>query len=109
MARTDLIKERVTKLAGDFGRYVRTYDEQVSFTTEQLAAHRACIAARSKAGTVRAAVNDPQFLQALRRTLRAWRVGVRASRLVTEERFAAALSPVRSAETPHRSHATSRS
>ena len=92
MARTDLIKERVSKLTGDFGRYVRIYDERVSFTTEQLAAHRACIAARGQARTVRTAVDDPQFLQALRRTLRAWGIGVRASRLVSEERFAAALS-----------------
>ena len=79
MARTDLINERVSKLTGDFGRYVRIYDERVSFTTEQLAAHRACIAARRQAGTVRAAVGDPQFLLVLRRTLRAWGIGVRAS------------------------------
>jgi hypothetical protein len=92
VARTDLIEERVTKLTRDFGRYVRIYDERVSFTTEQLAAHRACIAARRQAGTVRAAVEDTQFLEALRRTLRAWGIGVRASRLVTEEQFATALS-----------------
>ena len=58
MARTDLIEERVTKLTNDFGRYVRVYDEEVSFTTEQLAAHRRCIALRKQAGTVRAAIND---------------------------------------------------
>ncbi len=92
MARTDLIEERVTKLADDFGRYVRIYDERVSFTTEQLTAHRACIALRRQAGTVRAAIDDTRFLEALRRTLRAWGIGVRASRLVSEEKFAAALS-----------------
>ena len=91
MARTDLIKERVTKLTNDFGRYVLVYDEEVSFTTEQLAAHRRCIALRKQAGTVRAAINDIQFLQALRRTLRAWGIGVRASRLVPEYQFASAL------------------
>lgn len=92
MARTDLIEERIGELAGDFARYVRIYDERVSFTTEQLAAHRACIAARRQAGSVRAAIGDTQFLQTLRRTLRAWGIGVRASRLVTEEQFTAALS-----------------
>jgi hypothetical protein len=91
VARTDLIRERAAKLSGNFGRYVRIYDERVSFTTEQLAAHRSCIAARTEAGTVRAAVGDALFLQELRRTLRAWGIGVRASRLVSEEPFAAAL------------------
>jgi len=91
MARSDLIEERVSKLTKDFGRYVRVYDEQVSFTTEQLSAHRICISLRRQAGSVRAAVDDPQFLHALRRTLRAWGIGVRASRLVPEDEFAAAL------------------
>ena len=91
MARTDLIEERVTKLTRGFGNYLRNYDDRVSFTTEQLAAHRACIALRKQADTVRAAVDDPVFLQALRRTLRAWGIGVRASRLVPQDQFAAAL------------------
>ena len=76
-ARSDLIEERVSKLTKeDFGRYVRVYDEQVSFTTEQLSAHRICISLRRQAGSVQAAVDDPQFLHALRRTLRAWGIGI---------------------------------
>src|SRR5580692_4550822 len=53
--RRDLIEQRVARLADDFGHYVQVYDRQVSFTSEQLAAHRACIALRRQAGSVRAA------------------------------------------------------
>jgi hypothetical protein len=63
----------------------------VSFTSTQLAAHRACIALRREAGSVRSAVNDTQFVNSLWQTLRAWGIGNRASRLVPGVRFAAAL------------------
>jgi hypothetical protein len=89
--RRDLIEQRVARLADDFGHYVQVYDRQVSFTSEQLAAHRACIALRRQAGSVRAAVMDENFVHALLRTLRAWRIGVRASRLVPAQEFTAAL------------------
>jgi hypothetical protein len=91
MARGDLIGERTVKLCSDFGHYVRVYDERVPFTGEQLAAHRECIRLRQEAGSVRAAVGDERFVQALQRTLRAWGIGVRASRLVPADDFAAAL------------------
>lgn len=91
MDRRDLIKQRVARLTDDFGHYVQVYDRKVSFTSEQLAAHRACIALRRQAGSVRRAVRDEDFVRALLRTLRAWRIGVRASRLVPEQEFAAAL------------------
>jgi hypothetical protein len=92
MARMDVIDKRIDKLASAFGHYVQVHDEQVPFSGEQLAAHRACIALRQRAGSVRAAVSDEQFVQALRRTLRAWGIGVRASRLVSDQSFTAALS-----------------
>lgn len=91
MARDDLIGERTGKLCGAFGRYVRVYNERVPFTGEQLAAHRECIGLRREAASVRAAVGDERFVQALQRTLRAWGIGVRASRLVPADDFAAAL------------------
>src|ERR1700722_12634121 len=71
LARSDLIDARVAKLTSGFGRYVQVYDERVSFTRTQLTAHRACIALRREKGSVRAAVNDAQFVDSLRRTLRA--------------------------------------
>ena len=91
MARDDLIGERTGKLCGAFGHYVRVYDERVPFTGEQLAAHRECIRLRREDGSVHAAVGDERFIQALQRTLRAWGIGVRASRLVPADDFAAAL------------------
>ena len=91
MARDDLIGERTGKLCGAFGHYVRVYDERVPFTGEQLAAHRECIRLRWEDGSVHAAVGDERFIQALQRTLRAWGIGVRASRLVPADDFVAAL------------------
>jgi hypothetical protein len=91
VTRNDLINARVAKLASGFGHYVQVYDEQVSFTNTQLAAHRACLALREEAGSVAAAVHDDRFVQALRRVLVAWKVGIRVGRLVPEDDFAAAL------------------
>jgi hypothetical protein len=91
VARDDLIEQRTAKLVSAFGHYVGVHDQQVPFTGEQLATHRACIALRGQAGGVRAAVNDERFVQALQRTLRAWGIGVRGSHLVSAGDFAAAL------------------
>ena len=91
MTRTDVIEQRISKLVGGFGRYVETYDERVSFTGEQLAAHRQTIVLRRQLGSVRAAATDDKFAASLRRTLLAWGIGRRASRLVPEDQFAAAL------------------
>ena len=91
MERSQLIETRMAKLIGDFGQYVQVYDAQVSFTSKQLAAHQACLALRREAGSIRAAVNDKRFPDTLHRTLRAWRLGSRASRLVPEQQFATAL------------------
>lgn len=90
-SRDDLIEARVAQLMRGFGHYVSVYDDQVSFTSRQLAAHRACLALREEAGSVAAAVHDDRFVYALRGTLLAWKVGVRAGKLVPESEFAAAL------------------
>lgn len=91
MARSALIDTRISQLVDGFGRYVQAYDDHVSFTSEQLAAHRATVALRQQAGSVRAAVGSEQFLVSLRRTLLAWGIGRRASRLVPADAFAGAL------------------
>jgi hypothetical protein len=91
MARTDVIEQRTSKLTSRFGRYVQVYDQRVSFTGEQLAAHRETIALRRQLGSVRAAATDDRFAASLRRTLLAWGIGRRASRVVSETDFAAAL------------------
>jgi hypothetical protein len=91
MPRDDLIKARVAKLTSGFEHYMQVYDDQVSFTSKQLAAHRSCLTLREEAGSVAAAVRDDQFVRALRQTLRAWQVGVRGGRLVPDGEFAGAL------------------
>src|ERR1039457_2030956 len=91
MTRSDVIEQRIGKLVSGFGRYVETYDQRVSFTGEQLAAHRQTIALRRQLGSVHAAASDEEFAAALRRTLFTWGIGRRASRLVSEGQFAAAL------------------
>ena len=91
MARKDVIEQRLSQLTGDFARYVQEYDRRLPFTSEQLAAHRQCISLRQQAGSVRAAIADERFIAALRHTLYAWGIGRRASRLVPEAEFVAAL------------------
>ncbi len=94
MTRADLIKARTAKLIGGFESYVQAYDDHVPFTGEQLTSHRRTTDLRRRAGSVSAAVEDPEFVTSLRKTLLAWGVGRRASRLVPEAEFAAALQAV---------------
>lgn len=91
MTRRDVIEARVGKLVSRFRDYVQVYDDRVPFTGEQLAAHRRSVELRRQAGGVRAAVENEEFVASLRRTLFAWGVGRRASRLVPMEDFGAAL------------------
>ena len=91
VSRKDLIEKRLVKLVSSFGRYVQAYDDRVPFSSEQLAAHRECIALRREAGSVRAATEDVRFVESLRRTLIAWGIGGRASYLVPPRQFATAL------------------
>ena len=94
MGRREVIEARVGKLVSRFGDYVQVYDDRVPFTGEQLAAHRQSVEVRRRAGGVRTALEDEEFLASLRRTLLAWGVGRRASRLVASDDFAAALRAV---------------
>jgi len=91
VARSDVIEARIGKLIGGFGRYVPVYDDRVPFTSEQLTAHRKTITMRRQAGSLRAAVENEQFVRSLRRTLVAWGLDQRASRLVSQPDFMAAL------------------
>jgi hypothetical protein len=91
MARRDIVADRAHDLIEHFDRYVAVYDVSVPFNTEQLAAHRTTITLRRDAGSLTAAVNDPRFVQSLRRTLTAWGLDKRASRLAGESEFDKAL------------------
>ncbi|SMC60084.1 hypothetical protein SAMN05660733_00688 [Lentzea albidocapillata] len=91
MARAAGVQARVNQLVGDFRRYVEVYDRDPAFAVAQRDAHRATIATRYAAGTVRDAVGDPQFVSTLHRTLNAWGIGHRSSRLAPITEFAQAL------------------
>lgn len=90
-ARQEAVNERLVQLTRGFPRYVTAYDQLVPFTSEQLAAHRDTIKLRREAGSVRAAIHNPLFVTSLRRTLMAWGIGVRASKLVPPAAFTEAL------------------
>jgi hypothetical protein len=92
MARRDDVAARVRALVHDFDRYVLASDSMVPFSADQLSAHRATIALRHRAGSVTAAVADPEFVQSLRHTLIAWRLDSRASKLVSEAAFGHAIA-----------------
>jgi hypothetical protein len=91
MARADIVGQRVLGLVENFDRYVSIYDSSTPFSSERLAVHRATIALRRDAGSVRAAVTNPAFVRSLRATLVAWGLNVRASRLAPEPEFGEAL------------------
>lgn len=73
MARREIVAERVRRLIHNFDRYVAAYDSMVPFSSDQLASHQATLLLRHQAGSVSAAVADPQFVASLRGTLAAWR------------------------------------
>jgi hypothetical protein len=91
MARRDIVAARVSSLVVGFDRYLAVYDAQPAFRPDQLAAHRQTIELRRQAGSASAAAADRNFAASLHRTLRAWGLGMRASVLIPEAAFAAAL------------------
>lgn len=88
---TDAVTLRLEALTHDFAHYVDAYDELAPFNTRQLTLHRETVARRRKLGGVLAAVHDDQFVASLRETLKAWGIGVRGSRMVSEKALAEAL------------------
>lgn len=91
MARRDVVAARVRDLVDGFDHYLAVYDAQPAFRPSQLASHRQTIQLRRLAGSAAAAAADPQFVASLYSTLRGWGLGIRASVLVPEPAFAAAL------------------
>lgn len=81
--------ERVDDLIANFGACVDVYDQETPFDRQlQVRTHAGTIARLREMGGPRAAIQDPTFLSLLRKTLRAWGIGSRGSRLVSEEEFA---------------------
>lgn len=85
------LSRRLCELEEGFDGFVSLYDDEVPFRrSQQYRLHREAIDVR-RSLTLDAALHDPHFLDALYGTLRAWGIGVRASRLLPPDRFAAAL------------------
>ncbi len=85
----------VPTLIADFPRWLEFFEQHVPFAKpDQLALHCRTIHLRLAHRSVSAAVADPVFVESLYRTLKAWGIGFRASRLVSLENFGAALQTV---------------
>jgi hypothetical protein len=78
----DLIDRRFADLASDFAHYLEAYDQRGPFSQGQLHPHLQTIHRRRELGSAEAAAHDPGFGGLLYQTLRAWRLGVRSSKLV---------------------------
>lgn len=83
---------RVPRLIAGFKRYLDAYTRKPAFIRAgQLEYHLETLALRRQLGSAVAAVSDEGFVRSLYRTLQAWGIGVRASKLVPEIEFAARL------------------
>lgn len=79
---------RVADLIEHFGVYVDRYDREFPFTRSgQQNLHHQTIERRRALGSVEAAIRDTTFVTLLRSTLKAWGIGMRGSRQVSEEAF----------------------
>lgn len=86
------VEGRLAGLRAYFDTYVEWYDATVPFVRKgQYELHRETIDRRYALGSVEAAVQSSEFLQLLYRTLRAWGIGVRGSRLHRFGEFSANL------------------
>jgi hypothetical protein len=84
------VSRRLEELVNGFDGFVSAYDASVPFRrSQQYRLHRDTIDLRRRLG-LSAALRDDHFLDLLYGTLRAWGIGIRASRLVPRDRFARA-------------------
>ncbi len=90
--RDDTRRSRIAGLIDGFDRYLDVHARHVPFTrTGQWEHHAETIRLRRTHPSVVDAVADDRFLQSLYATLRAWGIGIRSSRLVDYDTFAAEL------------------
>lgn len=88
----DPVPERIAELKARFGYYVRAYDASAPFRRAgQLEFHQSTIRIRRRLGSVRASIEDPAFVDALRSTLYAWGIGKRGRTLASAERLSETL------------------
>jgi hypothetical protein len=89
---TDSHLALVPTLIADFPRFLTEFETRQPFAkSEQLESHRQTIQLRQRAGSVAASLADPEFVESLHRTLRAWGIGSRGSKLRALPDFSTAL------------------
>lgn len=87
------IQDRMEKLIHDFDRYVHWYDSYTPFKNpDQLSFHRTTISRRREIGSAFLAARDSQFCRSLYRTLEAWGLNKRGSKLICPEAFAESIA-----------------
>jgi hypothetical protein len=85
-------QSNIELLIRDFPRYLQTFERNPPFRRYgQREYHIETIQRRYELGSATKAIQDDQFLDALYRTLQAWGIGVRASKLRSSQQFAVAL------------------
>jgi len=88
-------------LVEKFPKWLSYFESNGPFRrSDQLQYHRETIDRRLELGSAAAAVTDEQFQRALYKTLRAWGIGVRGSRLKPFDDFAAILSRLKEVVAP---------
>ena len=90
--RLSAIRESEELLIGAFPVFLKAFVRKPAFSRPvQLQTHLRTIGIRRRLGSAAAAATDPEFLDALYETLRAWGIGLRGSRLTPVAEFRASL------------------
>jgi hypothetical protein len=90
--RVAALKDAEDLLAGGFPVFVSAFARNPPFDRPaQLSTHQKTIDIRRTLGSAQAAIHDATFLEALYKTLRAWGIGSRGSRLLELPEFARSL------------------
>jgi hypothetical protein len=83
-----LVHERLDKLIDGFDKYLNAYDRNPPFMKGgQLSWHRKAIGRRRSLADSSAAAQDPEFLDALYETLKAWGMNQRGAKLIAHADF----------------------
>lgn len=86
------IARRAKMVADNFQGYLEVFDHKPPFTgAGQLALHREAISLRRQLGSAGAALASDEFLWSVYRTLQAWGIGKKGSKLRAYEHFAGSL------------------
>ena len=78
----ELRKQRLELLSRDFPVYLDKFDRNCPFSSYQRDCHISTIELRRVTGSVKGAIDSNLFLEQLRKTLKAWRIGTRGTQLV---------------------------